>query len=53
MKLSARTSSCNFIEIKVDEIEVTIFNNSTKEIEDLIENLKEVIEDLEKLKTNK
>ena len=50
MKLITRISSCNFIEIKVDEIEVTIFNDSSKEIDDLIENLKEVIEDLEKLK---
>lgn len=51
MKLTTRISASGFIEIIVDEIETTVFNDSSREIEDMIENLKEVIEDLEKLQT--
>jgi hypothetical protein len=50
MKLSTRISASGFIEILTDEIEVTIFNDSTKEIDDLISNLESVIEDLKSLK---
>jgi len=50
MKLTTRLSSYNFIEITTNESEVTIFKTSTAEIDDLINNLKEVIEDLETLK---
>lgn len=50
MKLITRTSSSGFIEIKVDEIEVTIFQNSTNEINSFIENLEDVIEDLKRIK---
>lgn len=49
MKVTTRISASGFIEIKVDEIETTIFKYDKKEISDMIENLLEVIEDLEKL----
>jgi len=49
MKITTRISASGFIEIKVDEIETTIFKDSKKEISDMIENLLEVIEDIEKL----
>lgn len=52
MKLITRISASGFIEIKVDEIETTIFQDSTKEIDAVIENLEEVIEDLKRLKEN-
>jgi hypothetical protein len=45
MKLTARTTHA-FVEIKVDEIETTVFRSSPKEIEDMIQNLLDVAEDL-------
>ena len=36
MKLETRFSSSGFLEIKVDEIEVTIFKNYSSEIDELI-----------------
>jgi hypothetical protein len=50
MKITIRRTS-SFAELKVDEIETTIFNSYLKEIEDTIENLEEVIEELKKLKS--
>lgn len=49
MKLTTRFSASGFIEIKVDTIEETISKSSKEEIEQLIHNLKEVIDDLETL----
>ena len=48
MKITARRTHA-FVDLKVDEIETTIFGN-THEINEVIENLQEVIEELEKLK---
>jgi hypothetical protein len=53
MVLTTRFSSSGFLEIKVDEIEVVIFKNNTLELNQLIENLKSVIEDLEHLNEQK
>ena len=50
MKLETRFSSSGFLEIKVDEIEATIFKNYSSEIDELIFNLESVIEDLKTLK---
>ena len=50
MKLTLRLTHA-FAEIKVDEIETTIFD--VKEIEETIDNLKDVIDDLKKLKESK
>lgn len=36
----------NFIELKVDEIETTIFKDSTLELQKMIWDLEEVIDDL-------
>lgn len=36
----------NFVTIKTDEIETTIFKSNEKEIEDTINNLLDVVEDL-------
>jgi len=52
MKLKTRFSSSGFIEIKVDEVETTIYKDSLLEIELLIENLESVIDDLKKIATN-
>lgn len=49
MKLTTRISASGFIEIKVDEIETTIFKNSKIEIEQMIDNLLNVIDELEQL----
>ena len=49
MKLTTRISASGFIEIKVDEIETTIFKHSKNEIDDMITNLLDVVEDLAKL----
>jgi hypothetical protein len=49
MKLTTRISASGFIEIKVDEIETTIFKHSKNEIEQMIDNLLNVIDELEKL----
>jgi hypothetical protein len=49
MKITTRISASGFIEIKVDEIETTIFKDSKKEISDMIQNLLDVIDDIEKL----
>lgn len=46
MKLIARRTH-EFIEIKVDSIETTIFKSSPKEIQDTIDNLMSVVEDLQ------
>jgi isopropylmalate/homocitrate/citramalate synthase len=37
-------------EIKVDQIEVTLFKSHPKEIDDMIENLLDIINDLKRLK---
>ena len=50
MKLTLRLTHA-FAEIKVDEIESTIYD--VKEIEETIANLQDVIDDLEKLKEHK
>jgi tetrahydromethanopterin S-methyltransferase subunit B len=50
MKVTLRLTHA-FAEIKVDEMESTIFD--VKEIEETIANLKDVIDDLEKLKEYK
>jgi len=49
MKLTTRLTH-QFIDIKVDKIEDTIFKTDTEEIDRTIENLLEVIEDLKNLK---
>lgn len=41
-----------FIELKVDEIETTIFKNSKVEIAKMIGNLLNIIDDLERLENN-
>jgi hypothetical protein len=48
LKIAVRRKH-TFVDLKVDEIETTIFGN-THEINEVIENLKEVIEELEELK---
>lgn len=45
MKISIRKTH-TFAELKVDEIETTIFKDSAKEIQDTINNLLEVASDL-------
>jgi len=50
MELTTRFSSSGFLEIKVDEIEVTIFKDYDSEIDELILNLESVIDDLRTLK---
>lgn len=50
MKLTTRISASGFIEIKVDEIETIIFKGGKSEINEMIYNLQDVIEDLNKLK---
>ena len=45
MKLTTRTTHA-FIEIKVDEIETTVFKSSPQEIQSMIENLLDVVNDL-------
>jgi len=45
MKLTARRTYA-FVEIKVDEIETTVFKSNPKEIEDMIHNLLDVVNDL-------
>jgi hypothetical protein len=49
MKITTRISSSGFIEIKVDEVETIIFKDSKQEILDIIENLLDVVENIEKL----
>jgi hypothetical protein len=39
----------NLAEIKVDEIETTLFKSHPKEIEDMIANLLDIVDDLAKL----
>ena len=39
----------NFIEIKVDEIETTLFKSDKKDVEQMIYNLLDVVDDLAKL----
>ncbi len=51
MKITARRTHA-FVDLKVDELETTIFGN-THEINEVIENLKDVIEELELLKEEK
>jgi hypothetical protein len=48
MKITARRTHA-FVDLKVDELETTIYGN-THEINEVIENLKDVIEELELLK---
>lgn len=45
MKLTARRTHA-FVEIKVDEIETTVFKSSQKEVEEMIQNLLDVVNDL-------
>lgn len=40
----------NLAEIKVDEIEVTLFKSHPQEIDDMISNLLDIVDDLKKLK---
>ena len=49
MELKCRLTH-SFAEIKIDEIETTIFKTDTKEIDSMIENLLSIIDDLERLK---
>jgi hypothetical protein len=39
----------NLAEIKVDEIETTLFKSHPKEVEDMIANLLDIVDDLAKL----
>ena len=39
----------NFIEIKVDEIETTLFKSDKKDVEQMIYNLLDVVDDLARL----
>jgi len=48
MKLECRLTH-NLAEIKVNEIEVTLFKNDPKEVEETIENLLDIVDDLSKL----
>ena len=48
MKLTARLTKA-FLDIKVDEIETTIFKDSINEIQELRENLNEILEYLNEL----
>jgi hypothetical protein len=45
MKLTSRTTHA-FVEIKVDEIETTVFKSSQKEIDEMIHNLLDIANDL-------
>lgn len=47
MKLQSRTKH-SFIELKVDEIEETIFKSDQKRLQEMIDNLTDVIENLSK-----
>jgi len=49
MKLKCRLTH-NLAEIKVDEIEVTLFKSHPQEIDDMIDNLLDIVDDLKKLK---
>ena len=46
MKIITRISASGFIELKVDEIETTIFKTDENELENTIFNLLQVVEDL-------
>lgn len=48
MKIITRTTH-DFIELKVDELDTTIFNNSKEEINSLIENLEDLIKELKSI----
>ena len=50
MRIITRFISTQFLELKVDEIETSIFKDSEQEIQEHIDNLVEVIEDLYRLK---
>ena len=45
MKLTTRTTHA-FVEIKVDEIEATVFKSNQDEIKEMINNLLDVVNDL-------
>lgn len=49
MKLKCRLTH-DFAEIKVDEIECTVFKSYQTEIDDMIENLLDIVDDLKYLK---
>jgi hypothetical protein len=49
MELKCRLTH-NLAEIKVDEVETTLFKSHPKEIDDMITNLLDIVEDLAKLK---
>lgn len=49
MKLKCRLTH-KLAEIKVDEIETTLFKSHPQEIDDMIENLLNIIDDLKRLK---
>ena len=48
MKLKCRLTHC-FAELKVDEIETTVYKSDSQEVEILVDNLMDVIDDLAKL----
>jgi len=52
MKVTIRRTHA-FLELKVNEIETTIFKSDLLEINEVIENLKDVIEELELFKEEK
>ena len=45
MKITSRKTH-TFIELKVDEIETTVYKSNPKEVEDMIYNLLEIVNDL-------
>ena len=51
MELTTRNTH-NFIEIKVDEIQTTIFNSDKQEIQNTIENLLQVVDKLAEMQEN-
>lgn len=46
MIIKSRTTH-SFIELRVDEVETTIFKGDNSELKEMIENLKNIIEELE------
>ena len=51
MKITSRLTK-DFIELRVDKVEETIWKSSKVEIAEMIENLLEIIDDIEKLEDN-
>jgi len=48
MKITSRLTE-NFIELKVDEVETTVWKSSKIEIQEMIDNLFEIIGNLQRL----